>query len=375
MSRESYIYDESLGIYGHESHARLARAVMQDLIRYEETCENVGNFLELPHLDMTAVPDEEFRVSSIVDSPTAKIGYALAVARADQSDVATMGGVFYRIDREDPSVQENKGLVVARPETFVSNRDYQDEIEGLMHRFDRSELEAVMRMLGKMTISLEMARKLQRAGDEGLESLSVAARMKADTEIKRAKDILERTAVVEPYVLSALHNYKQDEVRALFPVNRPFLGGETSRVNNEHLMEWNDFTQSVDELLRHENTPDSGDRHLNIHYEIDSKLYYVKLVIEDDQLIGVQMLCDDTGAWKSQLFDLYSTDADESGRNDINPMWDKSEVLASLRDGEIIDDEAYEYYRMLAENSLKTSFSNKGELIQIKQVNKKRPAA
>ncbi len=364
-----YQYDEPLGLYGHESQQRLAQGVIQDLVRYEETHENVVVRAKLPYLGVSRPPIEEFRISSIVESSTARLGYALAVAPPSESDRATMGGVFYSIDREDPGVVEQKDLVVARPETFRSNLDYKDEVAGLMHRFDKSELEAVMRMLGKMTTSLELARTLQVADEEVPAELSIAGQMKHATKIKHTKSILKRTSVVEPFVLSALHNHSRHKLHNLFPKDRPFQkphDRDIEPVRAEHILEWQEFTDAASDLLDKESVPDGTTSYVNVQYEQEGKIYYIKLAADSGQLFGVQILCDDTGAWKTQLFDLEThNDEDRDDLNLVSPIWDKDELLAGLRHGEVINDEAYECYRALAERSLTASFKTPDNLIYI----------
>ncbi len=366
MSVESYIYDEPVGIYGHESHERLARGVLQDLVRYEEALKADDSQYSLPGLEAedSITHPEEFRISSIVESRDARLGYALALANPEASPSA-LGGVLYRIDREDPAVLEDKTLVVARPETFQSNQDYQAQIDGLMERFDKGELEVIMRMLGKMTSSLELSREMHTINDDDLSALSVAGSMKQAAKTQRMKSILKRVAGVEPYVLGALHIQRQKELHSLFPDSQLFAEKAETPPANEHLLDWTDFVEAADKLIKNEADQASDVAHVNVHYEVDGKLYYLKLVAEQGELTGVQMLCDDTGAWKSQLFELNTSHDEEADLNIVSPIWDKPDIIDSLQNGEIIDDKRYEVYRQLAEKSIEDSFSNPEKLIQL----------
>lgn len=376
LVEKQYHYDEPVGIYSHESHERLARGVMQDLTRYEEVHKTAVDATELPHFGAEAAPSEESRLSSIVESRDARLGYALALASPDQTDSAAKRGVLYHIDREDPRVLEHKELVVARPETFQSNRDYKAQIEGLMERFDKGELEVTMRMLGKMTCSLELSREMRAVNDDELAGLSVAGRMRQAAKVQRTKSILKRVAGVEPYVLGALHIDRQHELRALFPNFQSFDETLENPDPNEHILDWEEFVETASNLIQAEADPDSSVTHVNVRHEIGDKLYYIKLVSEEGQLSGIQMLCDDTGAWKTQLFELGA--AEEDGQDDLNtlsPIWDKSDILNSLQSGETIDNKCYEYYRRLAEKSIEDSFNRPDNLILIPPMTSKRPAA
>lgn len=377
MTEEKYSFDEPIGLYGYESRERLAGAVMKDLVRYEEMLEvTVDPLAELPYLGVPYARPDEFRLGSLVESETARIGYGLAVAKPGPDQV-NMGGIFFRVDRgAGPSVEEDKLLAVASPITYTGHEDYKAQVEGLMHDFDRGELEAIMRMLGKMTASLDLASSLRGVEEDKLAGLSIPAQMKRDADIKRKKSTLARLSLVEPYVHFALRNYSKKDLNAMYPVEyQPRIAGEVSNQSSDsiHIVEWQDFMTTAEELLANEASSEQAASHVNIQHEIDGKLYYVKLATENGRLFGAQMLCDNTGAWKSQRFDLDEAD-DDSGRNIVGSFWDKDEILACLRNGEVIDDESYEYYRLLAEDSLKTEFEKPANVIQIDAI-KKRPAA
>ena len=367
MAGEQYVFDEPLGLYGYESHQRLAIGVIRDLIRYEETFEGTKDPLsELPYLGVSTSRPDEFRLGSLVDAPTARIGYGLALARPD-ADRSAMGGVFFRVDREEgPSVQEDKLLSIARPNTYSGRDDYEDQLESLLFSYDKRELEAIMRMIGKMTVSLELAHGLRAIDDEAAGELSIPSRMRHDAGHKRDKEALSRLSLVEPCVHFALRHHSKRQLNALFPTEQPLERQRSDSAPEDtaepdekiHIAEWQQFMSAAENLVKRESRSGVPFTHVNIEHEVDGKIYYVKLVAENEQLVGVQMLCDDTGASKSQLFNLARADDDDGGHNIVSPFWSKSEIVSCLSSGTIIDDESYEYYRLLAEKSLQAKFED-----------------
>lgn len=372
---QPYRYDEPLGIYGHESQQRLARGVMQDLIRYEEIQLISRPPSDIPSTIERPVCTEEFRISSMVESHGTRLGYALALAPLDQADRATMGGIFYTVDRYDPAVIDHKELIVARPETFRSNKDYQSEVEGLMHRFDKSELEAMMRMIGKMTTSQELAGKLLEIDELELSSFKVTA---MHAESMRIREILKRTAPVEPFVMSALHNHSQRDLGVLFPKNRPFNHNQHPRPQTEHILEWQEFMSTAEALITRETHPDQPLTYVNIRHEQDDRSYYIRLAAKDGQLLGAQILCDSISVWKAQQFNLSAADTEaQADLNRINAMWDedRAKIIESLRDGQVICDEDYESYRLLAVTSILDDREATAEPVHLELLQEKRSVA
>jgi hypothetical protein len=199
--------------------------------------------------------------------------------------------------------------------------------------------------------------------------------MRRDADINRSRGILQKNAAIEPFVLSALHNHNRQTRQGSMPGSGP-TKEHGEHQPNEHILDWEEFVLAINDLLGQEEVRKLPGNNVNLNYEIGSKIYYIKLATKHGTISGIQMLCDDLGAWKSQSFDLDSAEADYSGRNDLNSMWDKDEILACLQDAEIIDDEAYEKYRELAEQSIRTRFSSaEKKLIQLEMPSDKRPAA
>jgi hypothetical protein len=378
MSGERYIFDQPVGIHGYKSHELMAEGAIKSLIQYEDELDKGADPLEeLVYMGVARDKPDEFRLSSLVESPAARMGYGLALATPNQSDRANMGGILFRVDRDNgPSVAEVKPLIVARPETYAGNQDYQAQIEELIFSFDRGELESIMRMVNKMRDSLELARKLRTAeiDEEVLDRISVPARMRKDAETKRTKQTLARLSLVEPYVHFALRHHSKSDLNTFFPVEQPMrTSADAAETDSErlHILEWHEFMLAARDLIDREADPRRQIAHVNVQYEISGKLYYVKLATERSRLFGVQVLCDNSGAWESQRFDLDQPDDD---RNIISHIWNKDDILACLLQGEIIDDESYEYNRLMGEDSIKAAFDNSAAIIRIDEI-KKRPAA
>lgn len=368
MPVETYTYDEPVGKFSYESHERLAAGVISASIRYEDAITAAGlmdepHYSELLGSEVTTVPSEEVHLGTLVESRDAYFGHALAVSLGETA----MIGVYCRVRRDgEPTIDELKALNIARTKTYSSNQDYKDEVDKLTRGFDKTQLEAIMRILGKVTVSLEIAHELGSLDQKDFKRLSAVAQRKKEAEVKDDVMVLKRLSAVEPYTLYALQINPELSARTSQPKHNEII----------HISEWTEFTDAATDLIDREADPGQVVSHVNLQHEIDNEMYYIKLIARHGQLAGAQVLCEvQTDAWKCQYFKIDSDeDEDGAGLNMVNQMWNRTDVISSLREGGVIDNEIYEGYRSMAEDSLEKVFTESMKLVRPQDIIK-RPAA
>lgn len=356
MLTNTYPYDEPLGLYGPESHERLAKGVISASVRYTEavmTPETEKNAMEDISLPTTSL--DEIHLGTLVESRDAHYGRALAVLLGEEAVI----GAYCLVGRDgEPEIKTIKSLAIAQPSTYESNQDYKDEVEKLTLNFDKTELETILRILGKITIGQEIAQELSAFDRKAFKKLEVSAQRARIEAIRRDRETLKRLAAIEPFTLYALHTSDLTK-QSLFPGKAtPELDHEidlSPQRQIEHISEWMEFIEAANDRIKRESDLGLAVLCVNVQYEVDNKRYHVKLIAEHGQLAAAQVLCEDhTGHWQSQFFEINSDgDEDGAGLNMVSQMWNRPAILSSLQHGETIDNETYEGNRLLAENNLR----------------------
>ncbi len=368
MAVERYCFDDPVGLYGYESQERLAKGVIRASVRYADAIIATESIDEFQYTELSMAPPEEVHLGTIVESRDAHFGYALAVSLGETAVI----GAYCLVERDgEPRIKDQpKALEIARSETYGSNQDYKDEVKKLMLNFDKTELDTIMRILGKVTVSIEIANELGTFDRAAFKELGVAAQRKKEDEIREDKATLRKLSAVEPFTFYAVHNNGRN-----MPDNL-VLPDNSESDSIEHISEWTEFIDAANGLVERECDADQGVSHVNLQHEIDTKMYCVTLIANHGRLSGAQLLrLEQTDAWQSQYFDINSDkDEDGAGLNMVSQMWNRTAVVACLHDGEIIDNETYEEYRRLAETSLKKVFKQPLKLVRPQDI-EKRPAA
>lgn len=351
MQVEHYEYDRPLGLYGFESKQRLAEAIMREFGRYEQVSAAIAPDVLPIEADASSELLNNFRLSNLVieDDPTA---HALAICPIDEPNRRGIEGLYYQINLgSERAIDQPKNIFVTHRDCLASRQAREADAEELTNRLDKGELEAVMRMIGKLTTGLSAIEQIPRKVVE--QTLSHRA-------------AIERAVRIEPRVRHALQEYNLDDLKELYPgVPEAQVPQAQSPERSIHISEWQEFLDGAMNLFRRESDANLAGATIAIRHEINSSTYYIKLVAEHGQLRGAQILCDDTGAWKTQVFEIdpEKDEAEAEDSNMVSQIWDKDEVLVSLRDGERIQDNMYEEYRLMAAKSLTAALETSPPLV------------
>jgi hypothetical protein len=388
MISEEYRYDKPLGLYGFESKQRLGGSVVREFIRYEQmtnsdsikefTAENTGSVVSLVG---------ESRLSTLV-SADESIGYALAVAPSEHPHRRGMDGIFYSVDLCDPPAVVNaRSVFVSSAAMLTAKRTYatvyEAEIQELTRRFKKHELEAILRIMGKLTTGLGLAARVPDEEPAHQKTIS----HKAISAFFRNREALKHATAIEPNVMRALQHYTLEDLSNFFPTNKhqsqnssdaPIQDG--SPQETLLILEWGELLDGAQDLLRREDDLRRPKATIAIQHTDNSHDYIMRFQAEYGVLRKVQVLCNDLSgdSWQAQEFNLQASDESEEDLEmlQVDPRWDKAKILETVRHGKPISDEFYESYLALAAKDPNTSIP---EAIVIdyaqKQQIKKRRAA
>jgi hypothetical protein len=368
MSAELYEFDESLGLWGFVNDKDLATCAINNVVRYEQGLAKIEPL-------MPASPDEyrgilsELGLSTLVMEDE-QMAYALALTASGETNRRGTEGICYTIDLgrsksldDEPEVVKSKSIFITHSSLLESSRDYETEVAELTHRFSKSELEAIMRMSGKLATSLEVATELPK---------QVISR----TFSHRAA--LNRAATIEPRVLYALKQYHLDDLGTFFPGRRSEeVAADESPEEIVHILEWNKFLSLAKDLFRRESDDAQAKTSIALQHVIDTNHYLIKIEAAHGELTQIKLLCyDDAGTLQKKKYDLRSvSDEDDMDRLRIGSHWNRAELLECLREGTPISEKMYRSYLELEKLELEESASEDPASKVTDIRSRKRPAA
>jgi hypothetical protein len=367
MSIEAgYLFDEPLGVYARKSHEQLTKMVIAGFVRHESAQLDAGFVETLGDSDDNALMLDEFRISSLVESNDSYYGYGLATPRLDV--VGELRGVWYQVQRDgvEPAVVDTRHISFPHPAN-ITCPEGKREVQRLMYELDKDQLESTLRMLYKMTKRLQAERP--------------SAMRETETPAGNWLRLIPEQ-LVENDVLYAIKTHSLDHLKQFFPYKEHAdedeqTGGPDQEKPAEtlHILEWTEFLAAADRLLRKQTATGEVGPYVNVRHETENKTYYIRLAADRGQISAAQLLSVDHGGWAAQSFEIDNDDdEDEADINIVSStMWDQETVVAGLLDGEIIDDETYDGYRMAAAKALEKKLAA-SRIIYLEDI-KKRPAA
>ncbi|HET7060492.1 MAG TPA: hypothetical protein VFH99_04270 [Candidatus Saccharimonadales bacterium] len=382
------MHDEPVGGLAWRSKIDLADELIQQYLDYEHEAASIAPAEELIQPNNFAHSIGDFRLGTLsppyrdVPPNRQSDGYAFCVAPHETDDPAYMAGMYFRVTRGDtPDVAESKSIFIARPNTLEGILAHREEVEELSRTLSKPELKVVKRILGKMTKSLRLARKVINLEDDPDEVHTGKSRPSRRSFDKLAMTAdLNRLVSADPTIMYAVQNYNLSELSVLFPANRPLRSpaaeaSVSANSENEHISEWPEFAAAIKTHFRRETDTNLAKSAIAIQHIVGEDHYVMRFQAQAGQLPKVQILCwGQDNRWRSQEFDLRVNDEeDDLERLKIKSEWNKTALLEAVEYGQPITNEVYKGYLELAASDPDSELSA-GSIINI-TVNKKRPAA
>ncbi len=362
MSGE-YQYDYPIGLYDlYYSSCSLAEVAILSFGKQEKARANQC-IEDLPYnSNSRATPKESNQLSTLV-AQGQTMGHALAIAPSVEGGQAGTAGIFYTVnlDRE-PEVHSAQTFFMPSVKHLAKDKQHDVVIEDLISRFTKSELEALLRMSGKILDTMRLEDKMDAVEE--------------DTYTARNEETLQRRSGLEPNIVHALHDYSLDDLSAIFPSSS---ATEASGYNGEtlHILEWNDFIQIAQSYFRREDDKRRPKATVALQHTDNRYHYVMRLQAEGGALTKIQLLRADlvTDEWKEQEFDLQSVqDEDDWETLQIDPGWDKHELMGAVQQGQPISNEVYKGYLVLAAEDPNTSIPEAVVINYVEEQKKRRSA-
>lgn len=381
---ESYRYDDPLGIHGWRSKKMLGGLILEEFERYEHSFRTEdARLLSASNHGLEDPLVGEHRLSTLVPKNDIT-GYALVATQSENPNHRGIEGILYSVDlSNDPQVTESNNIFITASSLLKREVARQAEVKDLASRFDKTQLEAILRLTGKMVVGFAYQEALPENEGPTPDAYYTA---KAMSDSLRRRDKINRAIAVEPRVLRALQHFNLDHLSLLFPssikaegskikppIVKPYQVDQTETL---HIFEWGEFTEAAASRLRRETDKTSLHTAVALQHITDEEHYVARIQAQAGTLTKIQVLRQaGSKDWESQEFDLRpDNDDDDLERLQINPAWNKEALLEAIQQGRPVTNEFYKGYLLLAAMSPDSNIPL-AEVVDLTIVKKKKRAA